>query len=233
MKNNQRDPQQRLVFGLLIMAVGVLALLDNLRIFEGVRLISFWPAVFIVGGILKMSQSQARSGYVIGAIFIAVGSIMTLNNLGVISVRIRDFWPVILIAIGFLVIFKDKAKQTMNDIAVTKINDNKEGKIDIVAIMSGSQGNIANANFIGGDITAVMGGVELDLRNASIETEAVINVFAFWGGISLKVPNDWSVVNSANAVLGGIDDSTVPNMSANKRLIITGTAVMGGVEIKN
>ena len=233
MKNNQRDPQQRLVFGLLIMAVGVLALLDNLRIFEGVRLISFWPAVFIVGGILKMSQSQARSGYVIGAIFIAVGSIMTLNNLGVISVRIRDFWPVILIAVGFLVIFKDKAKQTMNDIAVTKINDNKEGKIDIVAIMSGSQGNIANANFIGGDITAVMGGVELDLRNASIETEAVINVFAFWGGISLKVPNDWSVVNSANAVLGGIDDSTVPNMSANKRLIITGTAVMGGVEIKN
>ncbi len=233
MKNNQRDPQQRLVFGLLIMAVGVLALLDNLRIFEGVRLISFWPAVFIVGGILKMSQSQARSGYVIGAIFIAVGSIMTLNNLGVISVRIRDFWPVILIAIGFLVIFKDKAKQTMNDITVTKINDNKEGKIDIVAIMSGSQGNIANANFIGGDITAVMGGVELDLRNASIETEAVINVFAFWGGISLKVPNDWSVVNSANAVLGGIDDSTVPNMSANKRLIITGTAVMGGVEIKN
>ena len=121
----------------------------------------------------------------------------------------------------------------MDEIAVTKVNDNKEGKIDIVAIMSGSQGNIASPNFIGGDITAVMGGVELDLRNASIETEAVINVFTFWGGISLKVPNDWSVVNSANAVLGGIDDSTVPNMSANKRLIITGTSVMGGVEIKN
>ncbi len=233
MRNRNRDPQQRLVFGILIMIVGVLALLDNLRIFEGIRLISFWPAVFIVGGLLKMSQSQARSGYFIGAIFIAVGSIMTLNNLGVINIRIRDFWPVILIALGFLVIFKDKAKQGLDDFSNTKISDNKDGKIDIVAIMSGSQGNIASSNFIGGDITAVMGGVELDLRNASIETEAVINVFTFWGGISLKIPNDWSVVNSANAVLGGIDDSTVPNMSANKRLIITGTSVMGGVEIKN
>ncbi|MBC3880892.1 hypothetical protein H8K35_01760 [Undibacterium sp. LX40W] len=233
MRNRNRDPQQRLVFGILIMVVGVLALLDNLRIFEGIRLVSFWPAVFIVGGILKMSQSQARSGYVIGAIFIAVGSIMTLNNLGVISIRMRDFWPLILIAVGFLVIFKDKAKQTMDEISTTKINESKEGKIDIIAIMSGSQGNIASANFTGGDITAVMGGVELDLRNASIETEAVLNVFTFWGGISLKIPNDWSVVNSANAVLGGIEDSTVPNMSANKRLIITGTSVMGGVEIKN
>lgn len=233
MRNRNRDPQQRLVFGVLIMVVGVLALLDNLRIFEGIRLISFWPAVFIVGGILKMSQSQARSGYLIGAIFIMIGSIMTLNNLGIISIRMRDFWPVILIALGFLVIFKDKAKQTMDDMTTTKINESKEGKIDIVAIMSGSQGNIASHNFTGGDITAVMGGVELDLRNASIETEAVLNVFTFWGGISLKVPNDWSVVNSANAVLGGVDDSTVPNMSANKRLIITGTSVMGGVEIKN
>ena len=66
--------------------------------------------------------------------------------------------------------------------------------------MSGSQGNIASSNFAGGEITAVMGGVELDLRNASIQTDAVLNVFAFWGGISLKIPSDWSVVNNANAL---------------------------------
>lgn len=78
-----------------------------------------------------------------------------------------------------------------------------------------------------------MGGVELDLRNASIQTDAVLNVFAFWGGISLKIPSDWSVVNNANAFLGGVDDTTVPAMGSSKRLIITGTAIMGGVEIKN
>ena len=78
-----------------------------------------------------------------------------------------------------------------------------------------------------------MGGIEIDLRNASIQTEAVLNVFAVWGGISIKIPNDWSVVNNGVAIMGGIDDTSVPNMNANKRLILTGTVIMGGVEIKN
>ena len=180
-----------------------------------------------------MNQSQARSGVIIGSGFIILGTAMTLNNLGIINVSMRDFWPLILIAAGLLVIFKDKAKEGFNEYTTNKINESVDGKIDIVAIMSGTQGNISSANFSGGEITAVMGGAELDLRNASIQTEAVLNVFAFWGGVSIKIPNDWSVVNNTNAFLGGVDDSSVPNMSANKRLIITGTAIMGGVEIKN
>lgn len=237
MNHRHRDPQQRLIFGALIIFVGVLALIDNLGLFQGVRLVSFWPAVFIIGGVLKMNQSQARSGVIIGAAFVIIGSAMTLNNLGIISFRIRDFWPLLLIGFGLLVIFKDKAKEGLTDFTRTNLNQSPDGKVDIVAIMSGSQGNIASSNFAGGDITAVMGGVELDLRNASIQTDAVLNVFAFWGGISLKIPSDWCVVNNANAFLGGVDDSTVPsagtNTGASKRLIITGTAIMGGVEIKN
>jgi predicted membrane protein len=157
--------------------------------------------------------------------------------MGIIHFRMRDWWPVLLIAGGFLVIFKDKANDifkgfnssTMNNKATTS-NDTH---LDIVAIMSGHQGNIASSDFRGGAITAIMGGAELDLRNAVIQTEAVLNVTAFWGGITLKIPSDWTVVNNGFAFLGGIDDSSVPSMNANKRLIITGTAVMGGVEIKN
>lgn len=243
MKHRHRDPQQRLIFGALIILVGVLALVDNLGLLQGIRLVSFWPTVFIIGGVLKMNQAQTRSSIIIGAAFVIIGTAMTLNNLGIISIRMRDFWPLILIGFGLLVIFKDKAKEGMDQYTQSKIDQSADGKVDIVAIMSGSQGNIASSNFAGGDITAVMGGVELDLRNASIQTEAVVNVFAFWGGISLKVPSDWSIVNNANAFLGGVDDSTVPSMSGNlandgstapkKRLIITGTAIMGGVEIKN
>ncbi len=233
MRHRNRDPQQRLIFGALIIIVGVLALIDNLGFLQGIRLVSFWPVVFIIGGVLKMNQSQARSGTIIGAAFVIIGSAMTLNNLGIISFHMRDFWPLVLIGFGLLVIFKDKAKEEFNGYTQNKINESTDGKVDIVAIMSGSQGNIASSNFAGGEITAVMGGVELDLRNASIQTDAVLNVFAFWGGISLKIPSDWSVVNNANAFLGGVDDTTVPAMGSSKRLIITGTAIMGGVEIKN
>jgi hypothetical protein len=42
-------------------------------------------------------------------------------------------------------------------------------------------------DFRGGELTAVMGGIELDLRNAGLQNEATLNVFAMWGGIELKI----------------------------------------------
>lgn len=151
MRHRNRDPQQRLIFGALIIIVGVLALIDNLGFLQGIRLVSFWPVVFIIGGVLKMNQSQARSGTIIGAAFVIIGSAMTLNNLGIISFHMRDFWPLVLIGFGLLVIFKDKAKEEFNGYTQNKINESTDGKVDIVAIMSGSQGNIASSNFAGGE----------------------------------------------------------------------------------
>ena len=87
--------------------------------------------------------------------------------------------------------------------------------------------------FQGGEVDVFMGGVEVDLRQASMDNEAVLNVFAMWGGITIKVPLDWSVQVNAMALLGGIDDKSVPPMNSTKRLRIEGQAIMGGVEIRN
>ena len=82
---------------------------------------------------------------------------------------------------------------------------------------------------------AVIGGCEIDLRHASIAEgrEAVIDAFALWGGIEIKVPEDWEVVNRGSAFLGGFENKTRPLPGAAKRLVVTGTAIMGGVEVKN
>jgi hypothetical protein len=76
------------------------------------------------------------------------------------------------------------------------------------------------------------------LRQASIApgTEAVIDVFAFWGGIEIKVPEDWIVINRVMPLMGGVDDKTrTPNPTppVEKRLVISGIVVMGGVGLKN
>jgi predicted membrane protein len=227
------NSQQRLILGAFIIIIGALALLDNLRIFNTRDLLQFWPTVFVVVGAIKLSQANTRSGYIIGGGLIAAGTIITLNRLGLINFRMRDWWPLLMIGAGLLVIFKDKATNLFQDLQHNTTPSTNDSYLDIVAVMSGHQGNIASGDFRGGAITAIMGGAELDLRNAVIQTEAVLNVTAFWGGITLKIPSDWTVVNNGFAFLGGIDDSSVPSMNANKRLIITGTAVMGGVEIKN
>lgn len=231
MKN--ANPQQRLILGAFIIVVGTLALVDNLRIFNTRDILQFWPTVFIVFGALKLSQANSRSGYLIGGGLVAAGTVITLNRLGIINFHMRDLWPLLLIAAGLMVIFKDKSSQLIGMVKPSDTSETSDSKVDIVALMSGNQSNVASEDFRGGSITAIMGGVELDLRKATIQTEAVLNVTAFWGGIVLKVPSDWTVVNNGMAFLGGIEDSSVPSMNAGKRLVITGMAVMGGVEIKN
>jgi len=231
MKN--ANPQQRLLLGVFIIVIGGLALLDNLRLFNTRDILQFWPTIFILVGALKLSQANSRSGYLIGGGLITAGVVITLNRLGIINFRMRDWWPLFLIGAGLVVIFKDKSSKLANMLKPSSTPITSDSSVDIVALMSGNQGNVASSDFRGGSITAIMGGVELDLRNASIQTEAVLNLTAFWGGIVLKIPSDWTVVNNGMAFLGGIEDSSVPGMNAGKRLVITGMAVMGGVEIKN
>jgi hypothetical protein len=105
--------------------------------------------------------------------------------------------------------------------------------VDIVAVLGGFERRVTTSDFRGGEITAILGGCELDLREASIVKEAVINVFAIWGGINVKVPPDWTVVLNGTPLMGGFSEKTVTPPDGSKRLVITGYAIMGGVEVRN
>ena len=136
-----------------------------------------------------------------------------------------------MIFVGLSIIFKDRLKAEITP-SSNNVED-IENICNLSAMMSGSKTHNASQNFRGGELTAVMGGIELDLRNASIDGAATLNVFAVWGGIEIKVPGDWSVISQGIPILGGIEDRTVPPMNRSKILYIQGYAIMGGVEIKN
>ena len=60
--------------------------------------------------------------------------------------------------------------------------------------MGGVKKASSSPDFEGGDITAIMGGAEIDLRQASIRGgPAVLDTFAMMGGIEIRVPDDWTV----------------------------------------
>ena len=114
------------------------------------------------------------------------------------------------------------------------LDDTGSGEtVDITAILGGYERRVATQDFRGGEITAVMGGCELDMRSASIRGEAVINVFAFWGGVTIKCPPDWTVILLGTPILGGFEEKTIAPPDGSKRLVIRGYAIMGGVEIRN
>lgn len=228
------NPKQRVVIGAFIIVIGLLALIDKMNIFESVHFFQFWPTIFIAVGILKILHSTARSSMFIGGGLIVFGVLMTLKHLGMVDINLRDWWPVILIAVGGYIIFKDRGSEGASSafLSDAQVSDDNS-TLDISVVMGGNKTVSNSQDFKGGDITAIMGGVELDLRGASIQTEAALNLWATWGGIVIKVPADWSVVNRGMALMGAIEDKTISPSVATKRLIISGTAIMGGVEIKN
>ena len=63
---------------------------------------------------------------------------------------------------------------------------------------------------------------------------AIIDVFVMWGGVEVRVPDDWTVDLQGTPMLAGFVDKTrPPALATEKRLVIRGLALMGGVEIKN
>jgi predicted membrane protein len=109
------------------------------------------------------------------------------------------------------------------------------GRVTMFAILSGVERRLRSAPFAGGELTAIMGGCELDLREALIQGEEVhIAAFALWGGIEIRVPKDWMVVNESVALMGGVEDATRPPVGPGRpRLVVKGFALMGGIEIRN
>jgi LiaF transmembrane domain len=105
----------------------------------------------------------------------------------------------------------------------------------LFALMSGVRRQVTGA-FAGAEATAIMGGVELDLRHAAMLGDEVnIDTFALWGGIEIWVPANWQVVMQGLPLMGGFEDKThvIGGSDPQPRLVVRGIALMGGVEIKN
>jgi hypothetical protein len=83
---------------------------------------------------------------------------------------------------------------------------------------------------------ALMGGVELDFRDAILEEGTTeINCFAFWGGIEITVPPGVEVESRGFALMGGFDqDAELPTRPTGNAptIVVNGFALMGAVEIK-
>lgn len=235
MENNTNRASSQVVLGLLVVGMGILFLLDNLDILNFRHAIGFWPLAFIVAGCVALFGNGARSGRssnYMGGVLIAIGLLMIVGRMGYFYISWGTLWPLVMIALGGLVLYRSlgPGRVVREGVAAGASPDNV---VDIVAVLGGFERRVSAQDFRGGEITAVMGGCALDLRDASIVKEAVINVFTIWGGINIKVPPDWTVVLNGTPVMGGFAEKTARPPDASKRLVITGYAIMGGVEVRN
>ena len=101
------------------------------------------------------------------------------------------------------------------------------------AVLGGIERRNSSSAFRSAEASAFMGGVNLDFRDATMEgDEARIRVSAIMGGIEIRVPRTWTVINHVSPVMGGVEDHSRSG-DGNKRLVIEGTVIMGGLDIEN
>jgi hypothetical protein len=117
-------------------------------------------------------------------------------------------------------------------------------KISMFAVWSSVRRTSAASPFRGGDITAIMGGGQLDLRLATIPAgeEAVLDIVAVMGGVEIVVPASWEVSTPLLPFMGGVEDKRLPPLQTDPnatrkdnsgRLVLRGLVMMGGVHIKS
>jgi hypothetical protein len=145
----------------------------------------------------------------------------------------RTWRPVLIVGAVLIVIGLLGALPVYRADGETTTADGSDTFSDL-AIMSGIKRRNLSEDFRGGEATAVMGGVDIDLRDARMESgEAVLDVSSIMGGVKIRIPENWTVVSEVDSVMGGFKDNTRHPATDDHRLVLKGTVVMGGIEISN
>ena len=213
----------RVVLGLGVMLAGLVLALDSLGLVDGGAVFRFWPLALVAVGVVKwLSPAPQRVSAVFWMLAGVALLLVTLGRMSFVGV-----WAVLLFLLGANIAWKAlRPVGTPGDPAAA---------LDLLQFMGGTKTMVTTTDFKGGQATAVMGGCEIDLRHASMSEgrPAVLDTFAFWGGIEIRVPDDWEVVSQGSALLGGFVNNARSLPGAKRRLVVTGLAIMGGVEVKN
>ncbi len=223
----------RLFFGLIVLTLGLLWTLDNLDVVEADQVLRWWGAVPLVWGAMCLFGIGCPRRVLLGAGWVVVGAVALLGAAGMVSFSVFDLWPLVFIFVGANIVFR--SMQSGSSPWGHHVGEETGESIRTFALMSGNEHKVTSGAFRGGSVDAMMAGVTVDLRPATLaEGRAAIDVFAMWGGIEIIVPLGWRVQSEVTAVMGGYEDSSMPTSDASAPLLVLrGFVVMGGVEVRN
>lgn len=218
-------------FGVVLVVVGTALLLERLDLMPTNLMRHFWPVAWmLLGGLLLIgNRSPVAQGW--GVVLLVLGIGLELEKFGLIRFRMRDLWPVQLIALGIFLLWRALRPPGRN--AAERVDT---ARISEYSMFGGAELKVVSPAFEGGNLTAIFGGQQVDFHGTQMaHGEAVLYADAIFGGVSLRVPPSWRVTVSGPAIFGGIDSSKAlpPVAGDGPHLFVKGLAIFGGVEVKN
>lgn len=212
--------------GLFLILLGAFWVLSNLDLIH-IEFSEWWPLILVAIGFVHLVGG--RRFFNPGAwflIFLGIVFLLTENDI-LDWHQIWRYWPVILIVLGVSIIIQRKGHLPSAS--------SQEDEIAGSAFFSGVEKKINSRHFRGGSVSALFGGVEIDLRDSQLdENGATIHASTIFGGTDIWLPESWPLDIQSTTIFGGIENKTKnPLQKEGKRLTIKASTIFGGFEIKN
>lgn len=222
------NPGRFILGGTLVVAGGLL-LLDQLDVLDAGEVIGrWWPLILVAAGVVQLVVNPRHW---FPPVFLgALGIVLLLITTDVIDgVDVWPlFWSTALIVGGVAIL-----------VGLTRRGDHRvvEGdRVNAVAIFSGQEAKSRSSAFAGGNLTAIFGGVELDLAEATPARDgALLDVVTIFGGTDVTVPHGWRVDVRGLPVFGGWDNATTKDDLPPDAPLLTihATVLFGGLDVKH
>lgn len=232
----KRYKDSRLWLGIGIILLGLLMLADHFGfiLYEIRRYIFHWEVILIFLGIVFIASHGKRST---GIVLLIIGGILYVRHVLHYDFTFwQIFWPSLCILAGFMILFRHSLDRN-------RIKDRilfNENAIDEIAFFGGGDRMVSSQQFQGGRVTAIFGGLNYNMLKAKLAPgENAIDIFFLFGGVKMTVPEDWIVKIKVQSFFGGFNDKRnykikdVNPDDKSPRLLIQGTVIFGGGEIKS
>lgn len=219
------------IIGFLLIFIGLILGLNafgitNINLFFS----GWWTLFIIIPSLVGLITDKEKTS---SLIFLIIGVWLFLAERDLIEYEllIKLLLPVILISIGLLLVFKDVL--SINGKEIKKINANNKESNNYIAVFGSQDLKFEDEKVENLDLKSLFGGIKLDLRDAKIEKDIVINTLSVFGGIDIYVPDDVKVEVSSTPFFGGVEVKR-KKQSSNKEITIylNSVCIFGGVDVK-
>lgn len=259
--NRSKHITHSVAFAFLLIIAGVAFLGFNLGFIPMPykEVIFSWPMLLIALGVLSFSKCHFWSGgilVIIGGFFIIPDVLNVCPQF--LPVNSTDFvhlyWPVLLILAGIISLiywlvphsskhsfskYHDSTDYTCVDenINVKKEKwQNEKGYFKRQSVFSSGKHIFLDPEFKGGEIDTVLGETILDLRKTNLpDGDTFLEINTVLGGVTIFVPTDWCVDIRIESIFYAFEDKRFEKGATDitKRLVILGSGVLGGGELRN
>lgn len=219
------------IIGFLLIFIGLILGLNafgitNINLFFS----GWWTLFIIIPSLVGLINDKEKTS---SLIFLIIGVWLFLAERDLIEYEllIKLLLPVILISIGLLLVFKDVL--SINGKEIKKINANNKENNNYIAVFGSQDLKFEDEKVENLDLKSLFGGIKLDLRDAKIEKDIVINTLSVFGGIDIYVPDDVKVKVSSTPFFGGVEVKRKKQSSKKEITIyLNSVCIFGGVDVK-